>query len=83
MNVGPLDELERDEQVPLDIAGVVDGDDVFVLELRGGLLFDCCLLPVRVVLVFIAFPDGIIARNGGTWWIRSFSWRFQRNWIRI
>ena len=31
--VGPLDELHREVQTALDLAGVVDGDDVGMLEL--------------------------------------------------
>jgi hypothetical protein len=32
-NVGAVDELERNKEVPLDLPRVVNGDDVFVLEL--------------------------------------------------
>ncbi len=35
VDVGPVDELQRDEQVPVDLARVIDGDNVLVLELGG------------------------------------------------
>ena len=37
VNIGPFDKLQGDEEMPVNAAGIVDGDDVFVLELRGGL----------------------------------------------
>ena len=39
VNVGPFDEFEGNKEMPVGIARIVDGDDVFVLELSGRLGF--------------------------------------------
>ena len=55
LEVDPVDELHGDEQVPADVAHVVDGDDVGMLERR------CRLGLVQEPLAQVILPgDGVV-----------------------
>ena len=50
VNVSSFDKFQRDKEMPVGIARIVDGDDVFVLKLSGRLGF--CLKATNKRFVF-------------------------------